>query len=257
MSLHPRLAVRVPGLLLLMAGSARAQSVSPPETLETPYEEGDEPTAAPAAPSEAAPPPALDPPPPAAITRLPELQDSAADIRPLGPIRARRRLALMGELGWNGIAGFGPTLTFHAHPRVSFDFGVGVSFLGWKGGLRARYNLLDGPVTPFLGAGLMYTSGIEKLVIEPGAHEDAASDPEREAVTVRVEPSGFFQGVAGVDWTSRGGFTILGCLGYAALLKDDNVVVLAGNPTSDQKEVFQVAFRSGLVITIGTGYTFN
>src|SRR4051812_2066181 len=67
-----------------------------PETLETPYGDG-----------------ALPVPPPAAAPRAQPIFQSPSsaelppptrpDKRPLGPIRARRKLALFGELGWNGL----------------------------------------------------------------------------------------------------------------------------------------------------------
>ena len=156
-------------------------------------------------------------------------------------------MALLGEVGWNGIAGFGPTLTFHATPHVSFDLGAGVSLTGWKLGLRSRYNLLKGPVTPFIGAGFMGTAGLGELLIEEENQPD---------VTIRVKPSAFIQAVAGVDWTSDRGFTLVGAVGYAFLL-NDNLDLVAGIPTKDQRQAFDIIFGSGLVLTAGTGYSFD
>jgi hypothetical protein len=156
-------------------------------------------------------------------------------------------LALLGEVGWNGIAGFGPTLGFHAIPQLTFELGAGISLTGWKLGLRSRYNLLKGPVTPFIGAGFMGTAGLGELVIEEEGQPD---------VTIRVKPSAFIQAAAGVDWTSERGFTLVGAVGYAFLL-NDNLDVVAGTPTQEHRQAFDVLFRSGLVLTVGTGYSFD
>jgi hypothetical protein len=229
-------------LAIFFARPSQAQE----DTLEQPFGPGETPApaAAPASPSAPPPSPSAPSAPSADVvadTRPPQ------PIRPLEPIRGQRRLALLGEVGWNGIAGFGPTLTFHATPHIAFDLGAGLSLTGWKLGLRGRYNLLEGPVTPFIGAGFMGTSGLGELLIEEEGEPD---------VTIRVKPSAFIQAAAGVDWTSRRGFTLVGAVGWAFLL-NDNLDVVAGTPTAEQREAFDVLFRSGLVLTVGTGYSFD
>jgi hypothetical protein len=171
----------------------------------------------------------------------------------LGPIRAQRRLALTGEVGWNGIAGFGPNLTFHADPHLSFDAGAGLSLLGWKVGLRSRYNFLTGRVTPFLGVGVMGAAGFGDSPIPINDHKD----PSRETVNIKILPSAWLQTVAGVDWIAPSGFTLIGTSGYAFLLSRDPVQVVTGSPNKDEELGFDIAFRSNLVITIALGYTFR
>ncbi len=227
------------GGTLLSIFSAQA-SFAQEDTLEQPFGPGETPPA-----STSAPPPAA--PPRSSAVRAEPQADIAPDIRPPEPIRARRRLALLGESGWNGIAGFGPTLTFHAHPHLSFDLGAGVSLTGWKLGLRSRYNFLNGPVTPFIGAGFIGTSGLGELLIEEEGEPD---------VTIRVKPSTFIQAAAGVDWTSQRGFTMVGAVGYAFLL-NDNLDVVAGTPNAEQRQAFDVLFSSGLVLTVAIGYSFD
>jgi len=244
-----------------MAAPGHAQPAPPPsapETLETPYED------APVAPSPPAAVPASGPGPSAAPA--PSLPSAAgpvapvpiADIRPLGPIRARRRLALTGEISWNGLAGFGPVLTYHVTPHFSVDLGGGLSLLGWKAGARARYNFMTTPFTPFVGVGVNATSGLGELTIEPSDRAPtAAGEPPRSRITLDVKPSYLIQTVVGFDFIHKHGFTLLGCLGASFLLNKDNVDVLAGTLEDDEEQAIDVIFKSGPVISLAAGYAFQ
>jgi len=190
------------------------------------------------------------PPPPVVI-----IDPSQKPVRqPTGPIRAQRRLVLLGEVGWNGIAGFGPNLTFRAHPNVSVDLGAGLSLVGWKVGLRARYLLLKGPVTPFIGAGLMAASGFGSEPIELTNKDE---EPNRVPLNVKIKPSQWFQGVAGVDWVAGNGFTLIGSAGWASVLSGDPVEVVTGTPTHEEEHALTALFRSSIVATIALGYSFR
>jgi hypothetical protein len=171
--------------------------------------------------------------------------------RPLPPVRADRRLALLGELGWNGLAGFGAIVAFHANPHLTFDLGAGLAAVGGKLGLRARYNFLTNPVTPFVGLGFISATGWNAPT------RDLDSDESNEELNIRIRPSAFLQTVAGIDWTSRNGFTLIGALGYAFMLTRDNVVIITGVPTDEDRRGLDIAFRSGVVISIAIGYSFR
>jgi hypothetical protein len=230
-----RRALAMLALALLWPSAAHAQA---PDALPTLDESA--PVAAPEAP------------PPAPLPEI-RLVKREPDRRPLLPIRARRRLALLGEVGWNGIAGFGPNLVFHLDRRFSLDLGAGLSLLGWKVGLRGRYNFMDGPVTPFIGVGGMAAAGFGD---SPIPINDAAN-PSHETLNIKVLPSAWVQTVAGVDWTSESGFTLLGTAGYAFLLSHDPVEIVSGTPTADEQRGFDIAFRSNIVATVGIGYSFR
>jgi hypothetical protein len=240
----------------VLAASARAQetgATSGTETLETPYEE---PMPAPPPPN-TAPPPAAQPEsalPPAATppSTAPKLK---ADSRPRGPIRAQRRLALTGEVGWNGLAGFGPVLSYNIHPNFSADLGGGLSAMGWKAGLRFRYNLLTSPFTPFFGAGFMATSGFGEVPLNDAS--DPNYDPSRDPVTIDLKASYLVQTTVGFDFLHRRGFTMIGALGYAWLVNSDNYDVLAGTLAEDEKQAIDVLYRSGVVISLSFGYTWQ
>jgi len=173
---------------------------------------------------------------------------------PAGPIRAQRRLALLGEVGWNGIAGFGPNLTFRAHPNVSIDLGLGLSLVGWKVGLRGRYLIFKGPVTPFIGVGVMTAGGFGS---EPIEISDKNENPNRIPLNVKIKPSVWLQSVAGVDWVAYKGFTLIGTAGWASVLSGDQVEIVTGTPTPDEEKAMNAVFRSSMVATSALGYSFH
>jgi len=200
-------------------------------------------------------PPPVPPEPAAPVPAVVVLDPSQKRVRlPTGPVRAQRRLALLGEVGWNGIAGFGPNLTYRLHPNVSVDLGAGLSLLGWKVGLRGRYLLLKGPVTPFIGVGVMSAGGFGSEQIEISNKED---DPNRVPLNVRIKPSIWLQSVAGVDWVAGNGFTLIGTGGWASVLSSDPVEIVTGTPTPDEEKALDIAFRSSVVFTIALGYSFR
>jgi hypothetical protein len=243
-------------LLAASAGAQETGAATGTETLETPYEE---PVPAPpppaAAPPTAPPASALPPvgPSPAALPSGP--LEPRADTRPVGPIRAQRRLALTGEISWNGLAGFGPVLTYNIHPNFAADLGGGLSAMGWKAGLRGRYNLLTSPFTPFFGLGFVVTSGFGEVPLNDAS--DPNYDPDREPVTIDLKASYLVQTTVGFDFLHRRGFTMLGALGYAWLVNSDNFDVLAGTLAEDEKQAIDVLYRSGIVISLSFGYTWQ
>lgn len=173
----------------------------------------------------------------------------AAVPRPRPPVRADRRLALTGELGWNGLAGFGAIVSYHADPHLTFDLGVGLAAVGGKLGLRARYNFLKGAVTPFLGLGFMGATGFDAPT------RDLGSDDSE--LNIELKPSAFLQTVAGIDWTRDGGFTLVSAIGNATMLTRDNIVIITGEPTEEERKGLDIVFRSGIVISIALGYSFR
>lgn len=165
-------------------------------------------------------------------------------------------MALLGEIGWNGLAGFGPILTYNAHPHFSADFGAGFSLLGGKLGVRGRYNFLKHAFTPFVGVGYNYATGFGEFPATDPAHDPNAK-PNAAPVTIESGPSHLIQTVAGIDFMHRRGFTMLGTLGWAWLLNQDNYRVLAGEPTPEEEQGFNIAFKGGLVLGVAIGYAFE
>lgn len=178
-----------------------------------------------------------------------------ADTRPLGPIRAQRRLALTGELGWNGLAGFGAVLTYNAHPHLALDLAGGFSLLGWKTGVRGRYNILKSNMTPFVGIGFNATSGLGEFTSDP--KDDPHAEADAVPFTLDVKASYLVQYTVGFDFLHKRGFNMIGALGYAHLLNDNNLVLVDGKLTRDEKRAVDVIFKGGLVISLAAGYAFE
>jgi hypothetical protein len=160
----------------------------------------------------------------------------------------------MGELGWNGLVGFGPVLTYHIDPHFSVDLGAGGSLLGWKAGVRPRYNLFTTPFTPFVGVGFDATTGLGQVTSDP---KDRQGDTNTEPFTINVKASYLVQGVVGFDFIHKRGFTMVGCLGYSWLLNRDNVDLLAGTLSPEDRRVINLAFKSGAVLSFAAGYAWD
>jgi len=212
------------------------------ESLETPYGEATPSAESKPAPGAPASTPAAGPSP-------------GADSRPLEPIRARRRLVLSGELGWNGLAGLGAILTYNAHPHLAFDLAGGFSLLGWKAGARVRYNLLTSNMTPFVGVGANATSGFGEFT-DPGDGRQGAN-VKGVPYTLDVRPSYLLQYTLGFDFQHRRGFNMVGALGYAQLLNDHNLIIVDGELTSDERRAVNAIFKGGIVISLSAGYAFE
>ncbi|MCI0571129.1 MAG: hypothetical protein L0Y66_10280 [Myxococcaceae bacterium] len=163
------------------------------------------------------------------------------------PIRARRNVALLGELGWNGLSGLGVNVGFHVHPHFTLEVGGGLSGVGFKSGLRARVNFLKTNWTPFAAAGFLYGSGAGEDVLE--------LTTDGNTILYRVRPSPFLQAVLGAEFTGDSGFTFTTSAGWAQLLQE-NFELVAGAPTPLQREASNIAFGSGVVLSVAFGYTF-
>jgi hypothetical protein len=244
--------------------AAPSEAAAPPETLETPYQDTPvaPPPPTPSAPVISAPPPFASAPAPLSVAP-PRTEASPsslpvtarADNRPVLPLRARRKLTLTGEIGWNGLAGFGPVLTYYPDPHLGLDLGAGLSLFGWKAGVRVRYNLLESPLTPFLGVGFNATTGLGVVTFDP--ETDANGIPNRDPVTVDLKPSYLVQTVLGLDFIHRRGFAMVGTIGFSWLLNHDNLDILAGEFTRDEKQAIDIIFKSGVVISLAMGYAFE
>jgi hypothetical protein len=215
--------------------------------------------ALPASPPTPAPPLLNVPAAPLALGATGETRDAPAARASGEPIRAQRKLALLGEIGWNSLGGWGLLMTYNAHPHLALDLAGGFSMTGWKAGLRGRYNLLKGPFTPFIGAGLSLSSGWDGVRIGGGRERDRSDrddfdfDPSEEA-KYDVKRSAFAQAVVGFEFIHRHGFTMQATAGYSRLLNDDNYNFRVGKRDDD---LASALFGSGPVVSLAFGYAFD
>lgn len=167
--------------------------------------------------------------------------------------RAARPLAIWGSLGWNSLAGFAFGLSYSFNPHITADAAFGVASIGWKSGVRVRYNLLESNWTPTIGVGLQYGPGAKRVVMRGNSTMFAPNDAHADAL-VTIEPSAFAQGIVGMSYQGKGGFNALFGVGYSALLDKDNVQAHSGGQET-VKLVRQVV-GSGIAIEITLGYAF-
>ena len=174
------------------------------------------------------------------------------------PIRSQRKLELLGDVGWNSLAGFGVMLTYNAHPHLAFDLAGGLAATGWKAGLRGRYNLLTGPFTPFVGAGLSMSSGLDDAQIGR-SHKRSRDDnfdnfDPKDMGHYDVKRSEFAQAVLGFEFIHKHGFTMQVAGGYSWLLNRNNFTFVEGRRDD---HLASAVFGSGPVISTAFGYAFD
>lgn len=152
-------------------------------------------------------------------------------------------MALGGEFGWNTLAGLGPNLMLNVHPHLSIDAGMGLSAMGWKAGGRLRLNMLEGPTTLFVAAGILGASGGDHVENTVGGN----------TITYNIKASPFAQVTGGVDVITNSRWTFTLTVGYAVLLGGENVEVTRGSPNSVQARVFDLLYKSGIVVGVCVG----
>lgn len=158
-------------------------------------------------------------------------------------------------MGWNGLAGFGAIVTYHATPHWSLDMGGGFSLLGWKAGVRPRYNFSTDNFTPFVGVGFNATSGLGRFSSDP--KDDPHPEPGAMPFTYEVKASYLGSAVVGFELVRPKGFTMQAAVGYARLLNKDNTRLVDGSLTPNEQKAMDIFFKSGPVISLAFGSTFK
>lgn len=167
----------------------------------------------------------------------------------LKPVRSVRRIALLGELGWNGLAGTGVNVVGNITKNFALDFGGGFGLAGPKLGLRARYNFLDTVVTPYVAAGVTQTFRSSNFV--------TISDPKTgEAEDFHLAASTAVQGTVGLDYTSRSGFMLLAYAGYSYSVGGSALRAAPAARSSEMERTLATFYGSGAVAGVALGYAF-
>lgn len=162
-----------------------------------------------------------------------------------------RRFSVLGEIGWNGLAGLGPVVAWRVHPRFAVDAGAGLSGVGLKIGARFRWMPGAGRWTPLLGGGLMYGSGAMDETMDMEDVENGIIYAYR----FKLKPSVFAQAVTGLEYAGPSGFTWLLTVGYARLLRD-NLEIISGTPSALMYDAMRYAYGSGPVVATSFGVSF-
>lgn len=166
------------------------------------------------------------------------------------PIRSLRRISVLGEFGFNGLAGTGLNLSANLHPNWSIDSGFGLGLGGYKLGLRGRYNLLKSNVTPFVAAGAAMTFGNQGSVMPMDLGANGRG-------SVQLKPAPFAQAVAGLSWVNDSGFALLASLGWSQLIGELAYTVQPGSSyTADGAKAVSAVYGSGPVASLAMGYAF-
>jgi len=168
------------------------------------------------------------------------------------PVRMTRRFGISIDMGWNGLVGVGPTFQYFVTPQFGIDGGIGISFTGFKLGIRGRYLFLEKKFTPFVGAGFNYGLGLGNAGLAVLSNDDNGN-----VIEYYVKPSPFLQLTVGGDLLTGGGFFLLFNLGYSILLGEDNIVIVSGTPTINQQQGLKGVHGSGIVIEVGMGFIFK
>ena len=165
------------------------------------------------------------------------------------PVRDVRKVAVWLNMGWNGLVGFGPAISFYPVPKIAIDGGLGISGVGVKVSARGRYLFSVKNFTPFVGLGFQYGLGSGADVPMTDSFNN------NKPFSVKVSNSPFIQVSGGFEYMAKRGFFTLFNIGYAILLKD-NYEITDGNPSPDELKVLDISYGSGIVLEGGIGYAF-
>lgn len=165
------------------------------------------------------------------------------------PVRLTHQLGVSGSMGWNGLVGMGATFQYYISPHFGLDGGAGFALSGYKFGGRLRYLFLESNVSPLIGVGYIYSTGLTDIYYE--VEQDNGT-----SFIYEVIPSSFIQIVGGVDIVVNNGFFVIATMGYA-IQTNDNINILAGYPTEDSERAMRMLYGSGFVMEFGIGYIFS
>jgi hypothetical protein len=166
-------------------------------------------------------------------------------------IRKYRNFGVSVEAAWNGLVGIGPMVSYYATPSIAIDGGVGLAGTGLKYGVRGRVLFSKGTVTPF--AGVAFASGSGSGGQSVGLQNTSTLD----SVYFVLKTTNYLQFTGGIDVVAKGGFFLLGTLGYAACLSNNNVEIVKGIPDETTNKVFDLMYHGGMIIGFNIGYAIK
>ena len=167
-------------------------------------------------------------------------------------MRNPRAFGISGEVGMNSLGSLlGPVATFYVKPQIALDLGFGLSSVGLRPGVRARYLFSKEKMAYTLGAGLKYGlgTGEEFVPIE--------DEKNKTTVHVKIKPSTFVDLTAGTDFLANNGFLLIANVGYSLRVGGKNYEVQSGEfPSKETNQAFRLVFGSGILLSISAGWGF-
>jgi hypothetical protein len=182
----------------------------------------------------------------AAAATLAQVPDSANPY-----VRKPKSAAVGVELGGNSLASLvGIKGTFFVTPQFLVDAGLGLSALGLRPGVQARYLFSKAKFSPFAYGGFKYGlgSGGETIKLK-----DEEADEE---YGVKVDGSPFVDFGFGLDYLAHSGFNFTTGIGWSQLLGGKNYEWVGAEPSHDFDKTTELVFGSGLALYLSLGYAF-
>lgn len=128
------------------------------------------------------------------------------------------------------------------------DAGLGIAVTQLRLGLRARYNILRGEWTPFIGGGATYAPGTNGKSIEAQSNGEKADIEVFDAICA--------QAVAGLNYTGPEGFVFMATTGYSFLLNGPTTRRISGPETAEAYDNIKRWYRGGFIVSVAGGYAF-
>ena len=175
--------------------------------------------------------------------------------QPAGP--AAPPLVVSGETGWNALAGTGAQASWRpsAHPWLALDLGAGISLMGPKAGVRARWLGEGAGTVPTLGIGVQAATGTGYDVAEA----PAVGPPPAlffgmggKTLHASVGPTAYVQLVGGAQ-VRRGSFDATFLVGWSGVAAGHDVRTDAP-PNPDQQDWLDLVTGGGIVVSASFGF---
>ena len=154
-------------------------------------------------------------------------------------------------LGWGAPYGWGADYSYMVTPNLDINAGLGLG-IGFKMGLGTRYYFApQRKVSPFIGANLVHTTGIDNVDLTVNANTSSA-----EQTRVSFKPSNQLHLRGGVRWQPTFRFAMIGALGYGARLSGDPVTYAPGYEPyyKSTRDMVDIIAPGGVEISVGVAF---
>lgn len=163
-------------------------------------------------------------------------------------VRADRKVAIAGSIGFKSLAGVGGLVTYYATPHIAIDAGAGLGLQVFKGGVRGRYLFTKKRFTPYVGLGLSHSPlAIEDVQVDNSNGSDYLID---------LKASTYGQLSLGLEFLGYNGFLLGFDVGYSKLMNEDNFTNQGDPFDAETQLAFDIIYGSSLNFSFTMGYAF-